>query len=173
MLIRWNTNYSVNTLFYHWKLHRSIFRYHTIFLSKWHELEFIWNLCFARKSLVPHRQPVAVFTQLRDHIVFCLEKHSLRMLLVIYDFKSNSHLVDDSVRREVIFVEWSVKTHGSYVASGNEGADAGALLQKNNMATIINLRRMMSEQTWGTVKLARDHWDPGIKGLLNNARDSD
>ena len=59
---------------------------------------------------------------------------------------NNVHLVDDSIRREVIFVEGPVKTHGGYVASGDEGADAGTLLQ-NNSVTIINLRRMMRGQT--------------------------
>ena len=41
----------------------------------------------------------------------------------------NVHLVDDSVRREVIFVEGSVKTDGGDVTRADKGADAGTLLR--------------------------------------------
>ena len=55
----------------------------------------------------------------------------------------NVHLVDDSVSREVIFVEGAVKTDSSDVARADKGADAGALLENNIMVTNINLRRMI------------------------------
>ena len=57
----------------------------------------------------------------------------------------NVHLVDDSVSREVIFVEGSVKTHSGDVTRADKGADAGALLENNIMITNINLWRMMTD----------------------------
>ena len=41
----------------------------------------------------------------------------------------NVHLVDDSVSREVIFVEGAVKTDGSDVTRADKGADASAFLE--------------------------------------------
>ena len=55
----------------------------------------------------------------------------------------NVHLVDDSVSREVIFVEGPVKTDSGDVTRTDKGADAGTLLENNIMITNINLRRMM------------------------------
>ena len=87
-------------------------------------------ICHRMPSLVPHGQPVTVLTQLRDHIVLCLEGEILPLII-----SSVIHLVDDSVRREVILVEGAVKTHGGDVARADKGTDAGALLE-NNMVTI-------------------------------------
>ena len=55
-----------------------------------------------------HSSPVAVLTQLGDHVVL--------------------GLVDDPVRTEVVVVEAPVQTDGRDVAAAHESADAGALL---------------------------------------------
>ena len=59
----------------------------------------------------------------------------------------NVHLVDDSVSREVIFVEGAVKTDGSDVTRADKGADASAFLE--NITILINVQRKM---TAGIVK---------------------
>ena len=65
----------------------------------------------------------------------------------------NVHLVDDSVSREVIFVEGAVKTDGSDVTRADKGADAGALLENNIMVTNINPEDDDSRDSNGISKL--------------------